>query len=455
MHLSIGIPDQAFINAIGLSGYKAAEKHVELSLGNLTVLAGANSSGKSTVMQPLLLMKQTLESTTDPGALAIDGPNVYFSSAKHQMFSWHRDGSQARSCVFDFGLTNRSRISLQFTAGPKRRVALQLMRFELPDAKITLREGMTEEEILTQLPSLRESLDSARREQSTNGKFPKLGLYVKRDRCLLYLQFGLVATPETVPFGFTTRALLPTEPLAEALKRCIHVPAFRNISERVYPWNEPGPGFPGEFDEYTGSVLASWRESNPQMLRELSKDLRFLGLTSNINALPTSDVSIAISVDLFGTVKRGARKRIPKKRMVNIADVGFGVSQVLPVLVALRAASPEHLVYVEEPESHLHPKAQHALASVVASAVARGVRVVLETHSSILLVGIQEAIARGQLESKAVRLHWLQRQSDGIAVTEAAVASDGSYGAWPVDFDNIMALAQANYVQNAFQKTHE
>jgi len=62
--------------------------------------------------------------------------------------------------------------------------------------------------------------------------------------------------------------------------------------------------------------------------------------------------------------------------LVNIADVGFGLSQVLPVLVVLLAAQPGDLVYIEEPEIHLHPRAQSTLAGIFADAVKRGVRVI-------------------------------------------------------------------------------
>ena len=74
--------------------------------------------------------------------------------------------------------------------------------------------------------------------------------------------------------------------------------------------------------------------------------------------------------------------------MVSIADVGFGVSQVLPVLVALTSREiRDSLVYLEQPELHLHPNAQVALAQMLADAAKRGVRVVAETHSSLLLIG--------------------------------------------------------------------
>ena len=81
--------------------------------------------------------------------------------------------------------------------------------------------------------------------------------------------------------------------------------------------------------------------------------------------------------------------------MVSIADVGFGVSQVLPVLVALIVAEPGRLVYLEQPELHLHPRAQVALAQVLAAAAKRGVRVVAETHSSLLLLAVQTLVAEG------------------------------------------------------------
>ena len=70
----------------------------------LTILAGANNSGKSSIMQPLLMMKQTLEATYDPGPLKLDGPNAHFTSAEQflsqpaerQGMPIHLDGAKFR-----------------------------------------------------------------------------------------------------------------------------------------------------------------------------------------------------------------------------------------------------------------------------------------------------------------------------------------------------------------------
>jgi AAA15 family ATPase/GTPase len=68
------------ITAITVRGYKSLYDECHLEIRPLTILAGANSSGKSSAMQPLLLLKQTLEATYDPGALLLNGPNLRFTS---------------------------------------------------------------------------------------------------------------------------------------------------------------------------------------------------------------------------------------------------------------------------------------------------------------------------------------------------------------------------------------
>src|SRR6266567_1774518 len=74
------------VTAIAVEGYKSLARRQRMDIRPLTLLAGANSSGKSSILQPLLLIKQTLDSPYDPGYLRIDGPNVVFSS-NDQLFS--------------------------------------------------------------------------------------------------------------------------------------------------------------------------------------------------------------------------------------------------------------------------------------------------------------------------------------------------------------------------------
>jgi predicted ATPase len=74
------------ITSLSVSGFKSIVKKQTLEIRPLTLLAGANNSGKSSMMQPLLLLKQTLEAPYDPGPLLLNGPNVQFTSGR-QLFS--------------------------------------------------------------------------------------------------------------------------------------------------------------------------------------------------------------------------------------------------------------------------------------------------------------------------------------------------------------------------------
>ena len=133
--------------------------------------------------------------------------------------------------------------------------------------------------------------------------------------------------------------------------------------------------------------------------------------------------------------------------MVNIADVGIGVSQVLPILVALIAAQKGQIVYVEQPELHLHPRAQVVMAELLAEAANRGVRVIVETHSSLLLLTVQTLIAQERIKNTDVALHWFARDAKGATqVTYVQPDEDGAYGEWPEDFGDVELKAQDAYL---------
>ncbi|MGH8601340.1 MAG: DUF3696 domain-containing protein [Gammaproteobacteria bacterium] len=84
-------------------------------------------------------------------------------------------------------------------------------------------------------------------------------------------------------------------------------------------------------------------------------------------------------------------------RVDSISDVGFGFSQVLPILVQAASMDPDHTLIIEQPELHLHPKAQVAFANFLTSASKVGVKFIIETHSEHILKGLQLQISKGQL----------------------------------------------------------
>src|SRR5262249_12831033 len=134
----------------------------------------------------------------------------------------------------------------------------------------------------------------------------------------------------------------------------IHVPAWRGSPQRNYPTTGIGTSqqFSGTFDSYVASVIARWQTQRRSQWARLSGDLAELGLTWRVEARLGEETRIELLVGRLPKPDAGG-----STDLVNIADVGFGVSQSLPVVTALIVARPGQLVYVEEPEIHLHPRA--------------------------------------------------------------------------------------------------
>ena len=100
----------------------------------------------------------------------------------------------------------------------------------------------------------------------------------------------------------------------------------------------------------------------------------------------------------------------------NLVDVGYGVSQALPIIVGSILAPKGQIVLIQQPEVHLHPKAQAALGTFFSELVRdTDKRYVIETHSDFLVDRVRMAIASGKISSSDVNIAFLQR--DGLDVT--------------------------------------
>jgi predicted ATPase len=423
------------ITRISVAGFKSIAEEQSIEVRPLTILAGANSSGKSSIMQPLLLLKQTLEASYDPGALRLDGPNVRFTSA--EQFLSHV-GRGKHTDVFSVGIEASNTGSPEylpeylqtfFRKQPSKPIEVQRGIFTgqgYDDDDIQL--GMTSEEIKSALvPSLLQSI--------TDDFTVEVEFAIIRDRS--FLAVAATHRGKILDILWTVG-----EQLEPYIRETIHIPGLRGNPERTYVLAAVGSTFPGTFENYVASVITKWQTDDDKgNLDGLNQDLEELGLTWKVSATPLNDTQVELKV---ARMPQGVKGK--GGDMVNIADVGLGVSQTLPVVVALREAKPGQLVYLEQPEIHLHPRAQTAMAKVLADAAARGVHVVAETHSALLILGIQTLVAEGKLAPELVKLHWFERRDGVTKVRSADLDEAGSFGDWPEDFADVELEAQSRYL---------
>jgi predicted ATPase len=119
-------------------------------------------------------------------------------------------------------------------------------------------------------------------------------------------------------------------------------------------------------------------------------------------------------------------------------NVGFGISYTLPIIVAALASTPGTIILIENPEAHLHPKGQVKMGELLALAASGGVQVVIETHSDHVLNGIRLAVHAGKIDPKDIQLYYFQRQDrERQMVTEVVspkIDRNGRIDRWPDGF---------------------
>jgi hypothetical protein len=419
------------ITSVTVGGFKSVAAAQTIDIAPLTVLAGANSSGKSSILQPLLLLKQTLEATYDPGPLLINGPNAKFTTTD-QLFS--RCEGTSDTVEIGIGFHGSSVLTVVFER-EKKKLALSEMRLRDGTSERTYRPGMTSEELRHLIPTAEAKLF----ENAIGPRARKLSWRVLRNRC--FLEVGIfTADHDTMYFGMS-----PGAPVAQHLRELIHLPGLRGNPERTYPVSAVGQTFPGTFDKYAASVIAKWEAENRPELQKLGEHLELLGLTWKVATEAVDETQVQVKVGRLPHAARGGAHDL-----VNIADVGVGLSQTLPIIVALLTARAGQIVYIEQPEIHLHPAAQTKLAYVLGEAARRGVRVVVETHSSLLLLALQTIVATGRLQPSDVRLHWFTRDRHGAThVVSGQLDDGGAFGDWPEDFGSVEMRAETDYVNAA------
>jgi predicted ATPase len=181
--------------------------------------------------------------------------------------------------------------------------------------------------------------------------------------------------------------------------------------------------------------------SIPELKHKDSDSLAFL---DNLNYWMGT---ISPGVRIIAVLHRDANKAVLSFRFVqgkditadfNPQNVGFGLSYVLPVMVALLRSKPGDLVIIENPESHLHPAGQAVLGRLCAMVASHGVQLIIESHSDHFLNGIRVAVKCKLLSPEAVSVFFLQREISSVNhksdVIQPRIDSNGHLDTWPEGF---------------------
>lgn len=118
-------------------------------------------------------------------------------------------------------------------------------------------------------------------------------------------------------------------------------------------------------------------------------------------------------------------------------NMPFGNSSIFPIVVAVMTAPSGSLVVIENPEAHIHPKAQTKMGEFLAIAAENGIQIILETHSDHLLNGVRIAVRNGILDENNVEVHYVYADKNNPMIHRTRhmqIHEDGSMEDWPVGF---------------------
>ena len=211
------------------------------------------------------------------------------------------------------------------------------------------------------------------------------------------------------------------------LENLVYIRPLRSYPERLYIFG----GNNGEQVGQGGKNIADVLYTKPDVLNAVNKQFELFDLgyeikISNFKDEETSDLSDVFAIRLIDRYT---------KVNVSLLDVGFGISQILPVIIQ-SVLSRNKTIVIEQPEIHIHPRLQAQLGSLLAESVKSfGNRFIIETHSEHLLLRLQKLIRNGELSHEDIAVVYVDRGKNGSQCLELRIDSEGDFiDEWPNGF---------------------
>ena len=390
------------ITELSARNFKSWQDTNTLQFAPLTGFFGANNSGKTSILQVLLMLKQTVEEKN------LDFP-INFGK-----------GSKSQVNLGNFGaVIHRHNKAFNLATS---------VSWKLPN-KIKIGNNLTDSlSFSTSIIEKDESLMLERFRYTVN----------ERDFGIEWTDQGYRLKHNTVevnPFRCygVVNPVGPLEefsPLQEAFEDLFSLICYlgplREPPQPHYAWDGGHPKDVGLSGEKMIPALLANRIRRRSIEEQILKWLQRLELIHSYDVPPVTNE---------GKNYKCLVKQYKDGSAVPLTDVGFGVSQVLPLLIQCYYVPKNSILIFEQPEAHLHPKVQSDLADVLIDVVKnRNVQIILESHSEPLLLRLMRRIAEEDIAADQTALYFCQINNGTSDIERLKVDEYGNISNWPQDF---------------------
>ncbi|MCY4145836.1 MAG: DUF3696 domain-containing protein [Chloroflexi bacterium] len=439
---------------ISMTNFKSWRETGPVRMAPLTAFFGANSSGKSSLLQMLLLLKQTAESN-DRGLVLKTGSMQpgYVNLGTPQEITFGDEKEMSLGVSWKLDPSSKMRVPIP---GEERTLGITNLAFAT-----TIRAE--QQRLYVKSLSYRQAeAFSVKLDRKDNNRYIIRARVVGKEARRPSHRPRVLMTAEKC-YGFSDEALLyyqntgylrSLEHEFERQFRKLHyLGPLREYPQRTYVWGGERPsnlGLKGEqavhalLSGKSQSIYRGARGKYSKLDARVAKWLVDLDLSASFETRPLFEGSNQYAVWL---------KRHEKSSETLLSDVGIGVSQVLPVLVLCYYVPVGSTIILEQPELHLHPSVQAGLADVFIDVIQkRDVQIIVESHSEHFLRRLQRRIAEEKLNPCDTALYFCEMCVGESVLTPLEIDLFGDIRNWPEDFFGDMTGEILRIVKLGFER---
>ncbi len=428
------------ITKLRAQNFKSWQDTGPLQFAPLTGLFGANSSGKTSILQVLLMLMQTVESPD-----------------RNRVLHFGDDRSFVDFGTFhDLLYTHNTDLTLQLDVSWKLNKPLPFSRTSLlPINNLTFYTEIHEENDRILAACFRYTTDkdefvgmkrSNKNKKSGRNQYELIhgGFQATRNPGRpwnLPPPVKCYGFPDEVSgyyqnLGFLSDFVLAFENLCSEIT---YLGPLREYPRRSYIWSGERPQDVGLSGEEAIPALLAARAEGLTSPRLVNVNRSHKPIEQRIlEWLQKMELIHSFSLEPIAENRKDYEFRVkksPNSSEVLITDVGFGVSQLLPVLVLCYYVPENSTIILEQPEIHLHPKVQSDLADVLIDVVKnRNVQIILESHSEHLLLRLMRRMAEEDISADQTALYFCQIHDGTSEIERLKIDQYGNISNWPQDF---------------------
>lgn len=431
-----------------IQNFKGWKDTGSIQMAPITLFFGTNSSGKSSIGQFLMMLKQTVESSDRKAILYPGDKNSAVQLGSFHEMVFERDIKKQIDFTYEWDLVKELKFKDPLS---EKKYSVAQIAF---DGSIAMQQEHSNKLFMDNFNYILKKQDQ---EDVSIGMGKKNG--GKEEYTISHKNYQLKRNPGRVWYpptpvrfyGFPDEVIFyhQNAQFVQSLnlehenlfKSIFYLGPLREKTERLYSWTGVTPESTGYSGENTVSAMLAARGrrlnlGNKRLYRPfeqvIAENLKNMELIEDfkVKAISKQRQEYEVKIQTKGS-----------KNWVDLPDVGFGISQVLPVLVQCFYAPANSIIIMEQPEIHLHPCAQSALADVMIDVINskedgkdRNIQLIIETHSEHFLKRIQRRLAEDKISPGKISAYFAKIDHQPAKLEPLEIDLFGNILNWPKNF---------------------